>query len=102
MKGSRLVPQAGPNERAIADVLTVTPRLVAVKPAGEVVPGMHPKLLLHAAPPTDWASLAPSVHAALAADLVLDDGDRRRGGDRPGTAGHRLMILGGAELGLGR
>ena len=57
---------AGANERAIADVVTVAPRLVAVKPAREVVPGMRPELLLHAAPPTDWESLAPSVRAALA------------------------------------
>ena len=57
---------ADPNERAIADVLAVSPRLVAVKPAIEVVPGMRPDLLLHAAPPTDWDSLAPSVYAALA------------------------------------
>jgi Protein of unknown function (DUF1116) len=57
---------AGANERAIADVVTVAPRLVAVKPAREVVPGMRPELILHAAPPTDWESLAPSVRAALA------------------------------------
>ncbi len=60
------MPAAGANERAIADVVTVAPRLVAVKPAGEVVPGMRPELILHAAPPTDWESLAPSVRAALA------------------------------------
>ncbi len=60
------MPPADPNERAIADVLAVAPRLVAVKPAIEVVPGMRPDLLLHAAPPTDWDSLAPSVYAALA------------------------------------
>ncbi len=57
---------AGANERAIADVVTVAPRLVAIKPAREVVPGMRPELILHAAPPTDWESLAPSVRAALA------------------------------------
>lgn len=60
------MPPAGANERAIADVVTVAPRLVAVKPAREVVPGMRPELILHAAPPTDWESLAPSVRAALA------------------------------------
>ena len=60
------MPPVGANERAIADVVTVAPRLVAVKPAREVVPGMRPELILHAAPPTDWDSLAPSVRAALA------------------------------------
>ena len=60
------MPLADANERAIADVVTVAPRLVAIKPAREVVPGMRPELILHAAPPTDWDSLAPSVHAALA------------------------------------
>jgi uncharacterized protein DUF1116 len=60
------MPATGANERAIAGVVKVAPRLIGIKPAREVVPGMRPDLILHAAPPTDWDSLAPSVRAALA------------------------------------
>jgi hypothetical protein len=60
------VSSLGPNEQAIAGVVEVAPRLVGVKPAREVVPGMRRNLILHAAPPIDWGSLAPSVRAALA------------------------------------
>lgn len=57
---------AAANERALAGLISCRPRLVAVKPALEVVPGMRPELMLHAAPPTTWSDLAPPLEAALA------------------------------------
>ena len=54
------------NDRAIAGVLACKPRLAAVKPALEVVPGMRPELALHAGPPTSWEQLSPLLQAALA------------------------------------
>ena len=39
------------NERAIEAVLASEPWLVGVRPAGDVVPGLEPDLILHAAPP---------------------------------------------------
>ncbi len=53
------------NERAIAGVLACEPWLVGVKPALEVVPGMRPDLILHAAPPTSWDRLSPALEAGL-------------------------------------
>jgi Protein of unknown function (DUF1116) len=50
---------------AIAAVLACTPRLMGVKPALEVVPGMRPELVLHAGPPTSWDELSPLLRTAL-------------------------------------
>jgi hypothetical protein len=54
------------NERAIGGVLACRPRLVAVRPALEVVPGMKPELVLHAGPPAPWDELSPLLRSALA------------------------------------
>ena len=53
------------NRAAIERVLRVEPRLVAVRPALEVVPGMQPGLILHAAPPATWDELAPVLREGL-------------------------------------
>jgi hypothetical protein len=46
-------------------VLACRPRLVGVKRALDVVPGMRPELILHAAPPTSWDDLSPLLAASL-------------------------------------
>jgi len=48
-------------------VLACRPQLVGVKPALEVVPGMRPDLILHAAPPTSWDELSPLLRSSLTA-----------------------------------
>ena len=53
------------NRAAIERVLVSEPWLVGVKPAAEVVPGMRPNLILHAAPPASWDELAPVLRAGL-------------------------------------
>jgi Protein of unknown function (DUF1116) len=57
---------AAANERAIAGVLACKPRLVGIKPALEVVPGMRRELLLHAGPPAAWDQLSPALQAGVA------------------------------------
>jgi hypothetical protein len=53
------------NERAIAAVLACKPRLVAIRSALEVVPGMRPELVLHAGPPASWDALSPVLQAGV-------------------------------------
>jgi Protein of unknown function (DUF1116) len=51
----------------VDSVLACRPQLVGVKPALEVVPGMRPESILHAAPPVgSWDELSPLLQAALA------------------------------------
>ncbi len=53
------------NRIAIAQVLASEPRLVGVRPAGEVVPRFEPDLILHAAPPAPWSELPPLLRGGL-------------------------------------
>jgi CheY-like chemotaxis protein len=53
-------------------VLACRPRLVAVRPALEVVPGMHPQLVLHAGPPSTWEALSPVLQAGVAGAAALE------------------------------
>jgi hypothetical protein len=58
------------NAAALRRVLDARQVLVDVRPAGEVVPGMEPDMVLHAGPPIDWAGMTPSVRAAAVGALL--------------------------------
>src|SRR3954470_9000108 len=60
------------NDRAMAGVLACAPRLVTVRPAREVVPGMRPELVLHAGPPASWDELSPLLRTALPGAAELE------------------------------
>ncbi len=66
------------NRSAIAKAIQSRPRLVGVKPALEVVPGMSPELILHAAPPGGEGTLAAPLEAALAAAAEFEGIPRSR------------------------
>ena len=75
--------RADANREAIERVLACEPRLVGVRPAGEVVPELASDLILHAAPPTSWSRrlrAAPRrvVGAALFEGLAGARGRLRR------------------------
>jgi hypothetical protein len=53
------------NREAIARVLASEPWLVGIRPAREVVPGMRPNLVLHAAPPAAWDELSPVLRGGI-------------------------------------
>jgi hypothetical protein len=63
---------AAANERAIAGVLECKPRLVGIRPALEVVPGMRPELILHAGPPATWDRLSPVLQAGVAGAAEIE------------------------------
>src|SRR5260370_14749000 len=42
------------NQEAVQRMIAARPRLVDVRPAGELIPGMHRNLLLRAWPPMTW------------------------------------------------
>ncbi|WP_187368910.1 YlbE family protein [Baekduia soli] len=56
---------ASPNDVAAARLLSARPRLVAVRPAGEVVPGLEPGLILHAAPPQAWEDMSELLRGGM-------------------------------------
>jgi hypothetical protein len=60
------------NQHALEQAVACRPRLVGVKPAADVVPGMGPHMVLHAAPPERPESLAPQLRAALRGAAELE------------------------------
>src|SRR5581483_4334012 len=70
--GTRMAPVTAANDRAVAAALACTPRLVGVKPAIDVIPGMTPDRVLHAAPAAAWEELSPLLRTALTAAAELE------------------------------
>src|SRR5712692_5337760 len=65
-----LVDQA--NQEAVQRMLAARPRLVDVRPAGEVIPGMHRHLLLHAGPPISWERMSGPLRGAIVGALLYE------------------------------
>jgi hypothetical protein len=53
------------NARAIERVLASEPWLVGVRPAREVVRGLTPNMILHAAPPTTWNEMCDLLRGGM-------------------------------------
>jgi hypothetical protein len=60
------------NRFAIERVLASEPWLVGVRPAGEVVPGLEPNAILHAAPPAPWDEIPASLQGALVGAALFE------------------------------
>ena len=60
------------NREAVDRMLRAEPVLVDVRPAGEVVPGMRDRLLLHAGPPVEWDRMCGPMRGAIAGAAVLE------------------------------
>lgn len=92
------------NRTAIERVLACVPRLVGVKPAGEVVPGLARNQVLHAAPPIAWAEMSPllrngmvgaALFEGLAATAEEAEAKARSGEIRFGAAQDHGAMAGG-------
>ena len=53
-------------------MLAARPRLVAVRPAGEVVPRLERDLILHAAPAQPWAAMSELLRGGMIGALKLN------------------------------
>lgn len=60
------------NQEAVQRMLAARPRLVDVRPAGEVIPGMHKHLLLHAGPPITWERMSGPLRGAIIGALIYE------------------------------
>jgi len=60
------------NREALARMLAGEPVLVDVCPAGEVVPGLGDRTILHAGPPVEWARMCGPMRGAVAGAIVLE------------------------------
>lgn len=61
-----------PNTIAYERMVASHPWLVGVRPASEVVPGMRPNLILHAAPPTRWADMSDLMRGGMVGAALFE------------------------------
>jgi hypothetical protein len=60
------------NASAIERILSARPMLVGVRPAREVVPGLGPRMILHAGPPIDWARMCGPMRGAIVGATLFE------------------------------
>jgi Protein of unknown function (DUF1116) len=82
---------AGANDRAVAAMQAAEPRVVGIGRAGDLLPGLDGRTLLHAGPPIDWADMCGPLRgaiigAAMHEGLAADPADAVRLAERGGLA----------------
>lgn len=60
------------NAEAARRLVAAQPFVMRVRPAHEVVPGMHPKLVLHAGPPVTWERMCGPMRGGVIGALLLE------------------------------
>jgi hypothetical protein len=60
------------NQEAVQRMIAARPRLVDIRPAGEAIPGMHKRLLLHAGPPITWERMSGPLRGAIIGALLYE------------------------------
>jgi len=63
---------AGANDEVLRRIKAVTGRLIGVKRAGEVIPGLDAHTILHAGPPVDWSHMAGPMRGAVIGALMYE------------------------------
>ena len=66
------------NLEAASRMLRSKPVLVDISTAGEVVPGLEKKTVLHAGPPVSWQRMCGPMRGAVIGGLILEDLARNR------------------------
>ncbi|MEW6718460.1 MAG: DUF1116 domain-containing protein [Chloroflexota bacterium] len=61
------------NEKAVNRMIQGEPVLVDIAPAGEVIPGLEDKMILHAGPPIEWERMCGAQKGAIIG-MVLYEG----------------------------
>jgi hypothetical protein len=64
---------AAANQRAISRMLAARPKLVDVRPASAVIPGMARQTILHAGPPITWERMCGPLRGAIIGALLYED-----------------------------
>lgn len=63
---------AGANRTAVERMMSARPMLRTVATAGEVIPGMHDRLLLHAGPPIEWERMSGPLRGAVIGAVLFE------------------------------
>lgn len=60
------------NGTAVERMMSARPMLRTVATAGEVIPGMHDRLLLHAGPPIEWERMSGPLRGAVIGAVLFE------------------------------
>jgi hypothetical protein len=60
------------NEEAVRRMLAAEPVLTDVAPAGEVIPGLGDRMVLHSGPPIDWSRMCGAQRGAVIGMLLFE------------------------------
>lgn len=60
------------NKKALEIIMSAQPALVDIGVAGEVIPGMAPKTILHAGPPIKWDKMSGPLRGAVIGALIYE------------------------------
>lgn len=60
------------NRTAVERMMSARPMLRTVATAGEVIPGMHDRLLLHAGPPIEWERMSGPLRGAVIGAVLFE------------------------------
>ena len=60
------------NEEAVRRLIAAEPVLVDIAPAGEVVPGMQDRMILHAGPPIEWQRMCGAQRGAVIGQVIYE------------------------------
>jgi len=62
----------GANSEAVKRLNTADPALVDIAPAGEVIPGLQDKMILHSGPPVDWVHMCGAQRGAMMGAAIFE------------------------------
>ncbi len=63
---------ADANRTAVERMMSARPMLQTVATAGEAIPGMHDRLLLHAGPPIEWERMSGPLRGAVIGAVLFE------------------------------
>ena len=61
------------NAEAFNRIVSADPALVDIRPAGEVVPGLEDRMVLHSGPPVEWRNMSGAQKGAVIAMTIFED-----------------------------
>jgi len=60
------------NEEAFNRIVSADPVLVDIVPAGEAVPGLEDRMILHSGPPVDWQHMSGAQRGSVMAMAIYE------------------------------
>ncbi len=60
------------NAEAVGKILSARPMASDIRPALEAIPGMHPRLILHAGPPVTWQRMCGPLRGGVIGGLIYE------------------------------